>query len=245
MIPKIIHQIWIQGYDSIPDKLKSYHLGCKYINDNFEHVFWDEEKIKKIILDEFGQKYLDLYNIYEIPAQKADFARYVILYTHGGIYLDMDMVCRKNLTPFLQYNFFVTTPMFYQYAKSILNGIIGCIPKHPFFLIIFEKMFERQHMKNDILQSTGTKLFYECAIQYAKNNPNNDIMLIDRKYLHPCTTYDDETCIYTCDDCYVAHTGYSSWVPYYKYYGPLLKKIPLIMIIIFFIIIIIIFVLKK
>ena len=46
MIPKIIHQIWLQGEDKIPPELSEHYASCKRINNDFEHIFWDETKIK-------------------------------------------------------------------------------------------------------------------------------------------------------------------------------------------------------
>src|SRR6187399_325467 len=98
MIPKIIHQIWLQGYDNIPAELKNDHENCKIVNNDFEYIVWDKDKIKKLLDDKFGKDYSDLFDTYKIFAQQADFARYAILYVYGGIYLDMDILCKKNLS---------------------------------------------------------------------------------------------------------------------------------------------------
>src|SRR5665648_300106 len=98
MIPNIIHQIWLQGKSSIPTDLKIYYDGCSKVNNNFTHMFWDEYLIKKLLLNKFGPDYVALYDFYQVFAQKADFARYAILSVYGGIYLDMDTLCKKNLT---------------------------------------------------------------------------------------------------------------------------------------------------
>ncbi|AGC01984.1 glycosyltransferase [Acanthamoeba polyphaga moumouvirus] len=241
MIPKIIHQIWIQGYNQIPEDLKILHISCQNINNDFEHILWDDDKIKDMLKNNYGKKYLDLYENYTIMAQKADFARYAILYKYGGIYLDMDMVCRKNLAPFLQYNFFFTAYLFHEYFKRYLNGIIGSIPKHPVFAIIFKNIFERKHLVNDVHKSTATELFYDSITEYAKINPNHDMVLIDRKFLHPCNIYNDETCPYTCTDCYVAHTNYSSWSPGLRFFKTIIKYKYILLIILLVIIIVILF----
>ncbi|AUV58470.1 glycosyltransferase [Bandra megavirus] len=240
MTSKIIHQIWIQGYSSIPDNLKKYHLECQKVNNNFEQKFWDENKIVKLIHDKFDQEYLDLYNSYTFPAQKADFARYIILYTYGGIYLDMDMVCKKNLEPFLQYNFFFTPYIFYNFFKRYLNGVIGAKPKHPVFLNIFKNMFERRNILHDVTNSTGTGLFYHSVMEYANNNPNNDMVMIDRKYLHPCDIYNSDDCTNTCTDCFIVHQSYSSWSPSLRILKSALKHKYWILIIIILIIVLLV-----
>uniref|UniRef100_A0A6G6ABD4 Glycosyltransferase n=1 Tax=Borely moumouvirus TaxID=2712067 RepID=A0A6G6ABD4_9VIRU len=247
MIPNILHQIWIQGCDEIPEDLKKFHTNCQKINDKFIHMFWDDNKIRKLLIDNFDPKYLETYDYFKIPAQKADFARYAILYIYGGIYLDMDMVCRKNLEPLLQYNFFFTSYMFPKIFKRYLNGIIGSRKNHPIFLIIFKNIFERKNNSNDVTNSTGTGLFYSSVMEYVKQNPNHDLTVLDKKFLHPCNLYNDESCPYTCKHCYVAHTNYSSWSPSLRICKKILKNkywILLLVLVIIFIIVILILKIK-
>ncbi|AAV50642.1 putative glycosyltransferase [Acanthamoeba castellanii mimivirus] len=216
MIPNIIHQIWIQGYESIPSELRKYHENCLKINYGFKNEFWDNDRIRNFLKNNFEPEYLELYDKYKIYAQKADFARYAILKIHGGIYLDMDMVCRKNLGDFLGLGFFFTAYKLKNVFTNYLNGVIGSRPNHPVFDYIFKNMFLRQNDASNVTNSTGTKLFRDSITEYTKNNPTNDISLIDSKYLHPCNLYNDKNCPYTCTDCYIAHTNYSSWAPHLK-----------------------------
>lgn len=212
LIPKIIHQIWIQGYSKIPYNLRIYHQGCKNINHNFKFIFWDEIKILKLLEKYFGEKYVKIYKNYNIFAQKADFARYAILYVYGGIYMDMDMICRKNLMSFLNYDFFCTKDnLTFPVSKRYLNGIIGARPRHPVFLYVFEKILSRTKYSKNITYSTGTKLLYDSVKEYQKTTGNNDIYIIDGIYLHPCSIYNGKLCPYFCKDCYVASAELASW----------------------------------
>lgn len=231
MIPKIIHQIWLQGYDNLPSELKIYHTECQNINNNFVHIFWTDDKIKNLLKNNFSEEYLKLYEFYKVPAQKADFARYIILYMYGGIYLDMDMICKKNLEIFLTNRIFFTesNDVLDKIYKRYQNSIVGAIPKHPLFLIIFKNMFIRKHSSNDITYSTGTRLLYDSAREYCTIY-NNDITLVDIQYFHPCGIFDDATCHYTCNKCYTAHTNYSSWSPLNKLIKYFVKNINLIFI---------------
>lgn len=212
MIPKIIHQIWLQGYDNIPEDLKQYHNKCMIINSDFQHIFWDESKIIKLLEDKFDQDHVYTFKSYNIPAQKADFARYAILYVYGGIYLDMDSMCIKNLSPFLKYQFFftVTDDFLNKLYRRYQTGVIGSIPKHPLYKILLKNIFDRTDSSHIVTYSTGTRVFYDSVQEYLKNN-KNDITIIDPKYLHPCGIFDDQTCPNNCDSCYIVHVNYSSW----------------------------------
>lgn len=241
MIPKIIHQIWIQGYDKIPLELLTYHQNCIRINGDFKYYFWDNTKIRNFLLEYFGKNYLDLYDDYTIFAQKADFARYAILYILGGIYLDMDMLCKKDLSIFLNYNFFLTPYVDYLKKKKFLNGIIGSRPKHPVFINIFTNIFKRKDSKKSVTYTTGTKLLFDSIMEYIEKNPNNDVSLINTKHLHPCSVFNfnNENCKNECVDCYVVHTDYSSWSPGLRFAKYLIKYRFLIMIIVIICIIVI------
>ncbi len=219
MIPKIIHQIWIQGYNKIPQNLKKLHTNCQKINSDFKFIFWDEDKIKEFISTFYNTEYLNMYNSYTVMAQKADFARYLILNIYGGVYLDMDMICKKELNTFLKYKFFITTNDIIVrniFSNRYPNGIIGTVPKHPLFKIIFKNLKKRIIKKNNITYSTGTNLLYDSIAEYKKNS-TNDITIIEPKYLHPCPGYSDKNCPKRCKSCYVVHVNDLSWSPTLRY----------------------------
>ena len=97
-IPKIIHQIWFQGEEHIPDHLKVYHQSWIDTNPRFEVKVWDESTIQQEV-DSFSDNDVkDMYNNYRYMIQKIDLAKYIILYNYGGIYIDMDTKCLQAIT---------------------------------------------------------------------------------------------------------------------------------------------------
>jgi mannosyltransferase OCH1-like enzyme len=46
-IPLITHQIWIQGWDVIPDKFKLNTESLKKHNPEFTHMTWDEKSLRE------------------------------------------------------------------------------------------------------------------------------------------------------------------------------------------------------
>lgn len=209
-IPTIIHQIWLQGLTNLPVSLQKCHQSCIEINHQFKHLFWDETRIVHFLQQHYSNKTVQMFYHYSIPAQRADFARYLILYVYGGIYLDMDMICKKSLIDFVHLQFFFTHYPLADYVQKYLNGIIGAKPKHPAFMIMLKNMIIRLPRANDILYSTGTALFYHSIQEYKKKYPN-DITIVDRQYLDPCNLFNGPECIDNCTDCYIVHTHYSSW----------------------------------
>ena len=49
MIQKIIHNIWLQGYDNLPNTIKIQHNNIKKLNPEWEFTVWDNNMIEKLL----------------------------------------------------------------------------------------------------------------------------------------------------------------------------------------------------
>jgi mannosyltransferase OCH1-like enzyme len=106
-IPKIIHNIWIQGYEHLPDDIREKHLKIKKMNPDWDFIIWDEKMILEIL-----KKHPKIYNVYKNinsysgfignMASRSDIARYVIMKEFGGLYYDMDFDCISPLDELFQ-----------------------------------------------------------------------------------------------------------------------------------------------
>ena len=92
MIPHIIHQIWFQGEDNIPKKYPNYSKSWKEMNPKFKYIFWDGEKMEKLIREKYPW-FLKRYNEYPNMIQRIDSAKYFIMHQYGGILPDLDCEC--------------------------------------------------------------------------------------------------------------------------------------------------------
>src|SRR5579859_1748998 len=97
MIPKLLHQIWFQGEANIPDKFNSYRESWRKHNPTYSFATWNEKSINEIMPNELKETY----DSFDLTIQKIDYAKYVILYLHGGMYVDMDMMCLRSLDTLL------------------------------------------------------------------------------------------------------------------------------------------------
>ena len=52
-IPKIIHQIWFQGEENIPDFHKKYQNICKTMYSDWKYMFWDNTSITDLITENY------------------------------------------------------------------------------------------------------------------------------------------------------------------------------------------------
>jgi len=91
-VPKIIHKIWWQGLDGLPEKYKQPLESWRMINPEWLIVIWDEIAINTLIT-EFYPAYEKLVHSYGMMIQKIDAAKYFMLEKVGGCYSDMDQFC--------------------------------------------------------------------------------------------------------------------------------------------------------
>jgi hypothetical protein len=109
MIPKIIHNIWLQGYDDLNNTIKLQYSEIKKINPEWEFIIWDNAMIEKLL-----KKYPKIYDKYKNSANynninnnfiKSHIARYIIMKEYGGFYYDIGSTCNNSLNSlFLENN---------------------------------------------------------------------------------------------------------------------------------------------
>jgi mannosyltransferase OCH1-like enzyme len=124
-IEKVLHQIWI-GPHPKPDLYMNTFAGdyiAKY--PEYRYEFWNEGRIDAL---EMPQRVRDIYTSEPTLFGKADIARLVILYNHGGIYIDADVVWvnEKCLDDLLERS--RDTGLFAAYQPGttfIANSVIG------------------------------------------------------------------------------------------------------------------------
>lgn len=127
LIPKIIHQTYVN--DSIPAHWKGPQRSCLDLHPDYEYKLWTDKKAREFIAAEYPW-FLETYDAYRYPIQRADSIRYFVLHHFGGIYIDLDDGCNRSLDPLLAYPAWLrrTNP------TGISNDAMGAVPRHPFFL---------------------------------------------------------------------------------------------------------------
>lgn len=171
-IPKIIHHVWISKEDhykdvDIPKKYEKYLESWKIHNADFNFMYWSGEKILNLIQTHFPEFLLFYKNLKLIS--KCDFARFAITYIYGGLYSDMDYMCRNNIQNLIKgESYFIFEPINHfkvVNSKLITNAIFALYPKSNIgydFLVYMTKQ-----RSGDILKDTGTI----CLYRYLKMCP--------------------------------------------------------------------------
>lgn len=196
-IPKHIHQIWIQGFKELPLELKQKHKLLKKHNPNYRVTLWDEPKIKKLLkkypkMDYFYNNLENFTGMVKIYQSKSDIARLVILYEHGGFYIDIDYYCPISLDRLYdktdelvvvgsEYQILEYIPL--PYHPKYGASFIGVKRKHSMFNDLFSQLVEQTD--RDVIG-----VFFDNFLQ--KNNYK--IRIIDSEYVSPHTCCEPGLC---------------------------------------------------
>lgn len=133
LIPKIIHQTY-KTVD-IPEQWKESQQKCLDLHPDYKYILWTDEMALDFIKEEYSW-FLDTFESYKYPIQRADAIRYFILSHYGGIYIDLDDGCERRLDPLLKVPAFVrkTSPL------GVSNNVMGSVPRHPFYLRLLKSL---------------------------------------------------------------------------------------------------------
>lgn len=108
-IPPIIHFIWYHDlYNEhldvslIPSTGSDAPDHCANVNTNFTIMIWNGTAARSF-LEENYPWIMPTYNSYRHPIQRVDALKYFVLWHYGGVYMDLDISCRRSLRPLLPF----------------------------------------------------------------------------------------------------------------------------------------------
>ncbi|KKY20622.1 putative mipc synthase subunit [Diplodia seriata] len=133
LIPKIIHQTYIN--ESIPERWQEAQQSCIDLHEDYEYKLWTDKKSREFIAAEYPW-FLETFDGYEFPIQRADSIRYFVLAHFGGIYIDLDDGCNRRLDPLLSYPSWLRRTV----PTGVSNDAMGAVPRHPFFLKVIDAL---------------------------------------------------------------------------------------------------------
>ncbi|MDE6860121.1 MAG: glycosyl transferase [Duncaniella sp.] len=115
MIPKIIHYCWLSD-DEIPETLKKCMESWHRILPDYEFILWDRNRFDITSVPWVNEAYS-----HRKYAFAADYIRLYAIYTHGGIYLDMDVEIIQSFDSLLSRPYILG----YEKKNGIEAGIFG------------------------------------------------------------------------------------------------------------------------
>ena len=189
---KLVHQIYGIFDDGIPlkdipvfyENVQKTKAFCK--EKGYQYKMWNLKQCVDLIKKYYPQ-YLDLWNDFNLPIQRADFIRYCILHKYGGIYIDCDIHPLRSLDDLFKKDYFFVT---WHDDKNKLpyNAVMGSKPKQKIFLEICEEsktsFYEKSKQKiyqswkgRFVFQTTGHRMLERVL---KKNNMKDKVLDILR-----------------------------------------------------------------
>lgn len=189
MIPKIIHQIWIdkeKNITSYPSRFESHIKSIQTYTSDCEYMFWTRERFETLLVSESRlQKWKHLYfHQVQQHIEKCDVARYMILYIYGGIYIDLDFSLVQTLFPFIKdreficcydHDDFIRLFCFRQ-IPFVYNGLLGSSPQHWLWSCFLDYIKYNYHPLKNVLSNTGPLALGKLFQHYQQQIPASYIV---------------------------------------------------------------------
>lgn len=168
LIPRTIHFIHFadlyrrhDGTPSLPTTARSHAPElCRKFNPSFEIRIWNQTQAHAFIKTEYPW-FTPTYDAYKHPIQRVDALKYFVLYHFGGVYMDLDVACRRPLEPLLQF------PAWFPEASplGVNNDLMASMPRHSIFL----EMTSALSRRNRSLLFPYLTIFWSTGPQFASD----------------------------------------------------------------------------
>ena len=228
-INKVMHFVWFNFNKQSPflfNKLKRYRESCIDKHKGWDIKLWGEDDAELIVKKNFPNYYETVYKKYPNKVEHVDAFRYILMYIYGGLYLDTDIYCFKNLEPLIENVIVGVGDDFEHDNKTVMNDILySCKPRHPFWGMVIENMMT-SHTNVKVSNVTGPTFLNSNIIKWNNLFPYSKITLFpvsktrmfDWRKLPPkgCSSNNNDKDFDKCisnapDDLYMMTSYSASW----------------------------------
>lgn len=136
-IPKIIMQTWKDK--NIPDKWKSSPRSIKKYMPDWEYVLMTDDDNYRFVKKYFPD-FLKYYDAFPYDINRVDAVRYLWLYVHGGIYMDLDFEVMEPIDRFFVSDIDVYLVHSSNVGSYLTNSFMASKPKCKLWLDVIETM---------------------------------------------------------------------------------------------------------
>lgn len=227
-IPKTIHFIWFQGEDHMRSHASQYWNNVertrRIMGHDWQVKLWDEVSLKPVLMAIDPQVW-ERFRSIDRFAMKADLARFCLLKTYGGIYLDVDFLVRRNLGPLrrLACEPYVALRrcQLGSFVHSILNGTVSSRPESLQTYILVSPPGHRLWtlLIEHILTFRSQRIFEPDALYYARFTCLNALGRAVDRYLHEKPNGPPVLFITHLTEHFGKHVGRGEWAGLLTTYG--------------------------
>ena len=200
LIPRTFHAIWMG--DKMPKEYVAFRQSWLRLHPGWTLREWNEENMPPLV----NQRAFDEVRTY---SEKSDIARVELLYNYGGVYVDADFECFKNIEELIGSS---TLWVGQDEDDRITGSIMGAVAGHGFL----EKVMSaipgsiRDHAAEGPVSTTGPalldRIYKSCR---AAGDPVPDVM--PRELFFPYRGDERHRRYEVFPDAYAAHHWGGSW----------------------------------
>lgn len=231
-IPKIIHQIWSDKYQPLPEAFRILAQTWKEYHPDWEYHLWSELDIDNFVRKEYPL-YYEFYSALPFDMQRWDAVRFLILNKFGGMHVDCDYECLENIEPLLSDHrcCVALEPnshcIMYSVPHFLNSALLATIPYHPFLQQVIDRIFSESTLLYDqqnkpmcILHTTGPLMLSNLYSDLTEGEKAK-ICLLPAKFVTPfdgnqviqvkqgVVNDELENCL---KEAYALHYFYNMWI---------------------------------
>lgn len=151
------------------------------LTERSEYMLWTDKKSDEFIAEHYSW-FSPTFRGYKYPIQRADAIRYFVLHHYGGVYLDLDVGCRRRLDPLLTYPIVLpkTIPV------GVSNDLMFAAKGHPFMTQTIHALmpFDINYIINypTVMFSTGPMFLSAQISLFSSRNPaqSTDVRVLSK-----------------------------------------------------------------
>ena len=172
-------------------------------------MLWTDASSREFIAEHYSW-FLDTFDAYTYPIQRADAIRYFVLHHYGGVYVDLDIGCLRPLDPLLVYPVILpkTKPV------GVSNDLMFSEKGHPFMAQTIHNLvtFDHSWILNypTVMFSTGPMFLSAQYGLYTSSNPTSLETLGEVRIL-PKSLYGKNAELFEAPHSFFSHFYGSSW----------------------------------
>jgi len=187
-IPPIIHQTWKDtSLSAIKNKqLRAVALQSqstwKAAHPEHAYMFWTDDTMDFFVREHYGWFY-PAWKSFNVHIKRVDTARYCWLHYYGGIYADLDFICKKNVSPLLHgYEIVTYRPHKHRHHAFAGNAWMASAPGHRLWLdmLAYAQQYSRPWADdvNGVMDHTGPFGLGKVVEDYIRSHPDHKICII-------------------------------------------------------------------
>lgn len=188
MIPRRIHQIWGFWDDAhVPPEWTELARTWKRHHPAWNYRLWTAAECRAVVQTHYPG-FLEVYDAYSYPVQRADAARYCLLHRFGGVYADMDIECLRSVEALIAGHraVVVEEPSAHGVGNGtvVSNAFMAAEPGHALTGDVLQALLDEWRVAvthREVLDTTGPGMLGRVFAQ----RPRPDVHVADNRAVFP------------------------------------------------------------